>query len=263
MISGAFTTAVRTLTLLRVSGNEVENQADSLVFFPVVGALIGGLVTLALWLVGGLLGWQLGAGVAGVIVLTWVTGGLHLDGFGDAMDGLYGGRTRERMLEIMKDTQLGAFGVIAVCLALLVKTISLSQLALVSQWRWVAVPFICSRMTHVLLAVILPYARNEGGTAQVIVQKAKVWHLIAALVLAGLGCMALTGWAGLLILMFSFLISFCLARWMNRIFGGVTGDLLGMSSELIECSLLFVLAAVLTSGNVPAWISYYQVLLNG
>lgn len=249
MILGEFITAFRTLTLIPLPGKEVENQANSLVFFPVVGAFIGGLVTLVTWLVGGLWEWESGAGVAGVIVATWVTGGLHLDGLADAVDGLYGGETRERMLDIMKDTRLGAFGVIAIVLSLLVKTVSLSQMAFLSQWRWIPVPFICSRMILVLLPVILPYARSEGGTAQNIVENAKTRHFIIATMLCLLGCIALTGAAGALVFVLSLVLGYGNARWMKRTFGGTTGDLLGMSNELVECVLFFTIAIIMTALN--------------
>lgn len=250
MIIGAFVTAVRTLSRVRVPGKGAENEADSLIFFPVMGAFVGGLTALVAWLVGGLLGWGMGAGVAGVLVATLVTGGLHLDGLGDAVDGVCGGRTRERRLDIMKDTHMGAFGVIAVCLAIFVKTVSLSKLALLSEWRWIPVPFVLSRLSLVLLAVTLPYARREGGTAEVIVENARPWHFIVAVVLGLTGCWLLTNGLGLAAFILSFALAYGIGRWMKRAFGGVTGDLLGMANELIECTLLFTVAAVLPSLHV-------------
>lgn len=261
MIVEAFITAVRTLTRLRMPGKGAENDAHSLCAFPVVGAIVGGFVTLAVWLIGGLLEWGAGAGVAGVLVGAWVTGGLHLDGLGDAVDGLYGGRTWERRLDIMKDTHMGAFGVIAVALAILIKAVSLAKLALLSEWRWIPVPFILSRLSLVLLAVRLPYARREGGTAEVIVENARAWHFIAAMVLALAGCWLLTGGMGLAAFVLSFVLTCGIVRWMRRAFGGVTGDLLGMANEIVECTLLFTVAAVLPLLHVPEWIQRCPALV--
>ncbi|MBU4200028.1 MAG: adenosylcobinamide-GDP ribazoletransferase [Verrucomicrobia bacterium] len=245
MLFGGFITSFKTLTVLPLPGKGSERIADSLYYFPLIGAFIGGLITLAAWLIGYLLDWPTGAGIACVVLISWVTGALHLDGLGDVADAYSPGRTRERMLEIMKDPHMGAFGVTAIVLALLVKTIALVHLTLLAQWAWIPVPFILSRMTMVLLAVTLPYARPEGGTAEVFVKNAHSRHFIVASIV-GLGlCALLTGIAGGFVFIFAFIMGYGLARWMKRSFGGVTGDLLGMSNEMIESVLLFSLAALI------------------
>lgn len=244
MILRGFITAMRTLTILPMPGKDAERVADALYYFPLVGALIGGLVALAAWFLGDVLAWPVGAGVAGVFVSAWVTRGLHLDGLSDTVDGFYGAATRERRLEIMKDHHVGAFGVVAIVLVLLMKTVALSQLALYGQWAWIPVPFILARLIQVLLAVTLPYARNEGGKAEAFVKQAGASHFIVA----GTGALVLCGLliqlSGLVLFVFTLIIGYLLAQWMKRAFGGVTGDLLGFSSELIECILLFAIAAI-------------------
>ena len=240
-----FITAMRTLTILPVPGKDAERVANALYYFPLVGALIGGLVTLVVWFLGGVLTWPVGAGVAGVLVSAWVTRGLHLDGLSDSVDGYYGGATRERRMEIMKDHHVGAFGVVAIVLVLLMKTAALSQLAICGYWAWIPVPFILARLIQVLLAVTLPYARNEGGTAEAFVKQAGTSHFIVASILALVLCGLLIQFSGLLLFVVTFIIGYLLAQWMKRAFGGVTGDLLGFSSELVECVLLFAVAAIM------------------
>lgn len=242
---GGLITAVRTLTLLPMPGKDTERMANSLYYFPLVGALIGGLVTLIAWLLGYVFAWPMGAGVAGVFVSAWITRGLHLDGLSDTVDGYYGAATRERRLEIMKDHHVGAFGVVAIALVLLIKSAALTQLATYGQWAWIPVPFILARLIQVLLAVTLPYARNEGGKAEAFVQQAGASHFIVAAVLALVLCGWLMQLSGLALFVFTFIIGYLLAQWMRRVFGGVTGDLLGFSNEFIECLLLFVIAAVI------------------
>jgi len=236
---------MRTLTILPVPGKDAERLANALYYFPLVGALIGGLVALVVWFLGGVLAWPMGAGVAGVFVSAWVTRGLHLDGLSDTVDGFYGASTRERRLEIMKDHHVGAFGVVAIVLVLLMKTAALAQLAICGQWVWIPVPFILARLIQVLLAVTLPYARNEGGKAEAFVKHAGASHFIFASVGALILCGGLIQFGGLALFVVTFLIGHLLARWMKRAFGGVTGDLLGFSSELVECALLFAIAAAM------------------
>ena len=245
MFFSGFITAVRTLTILPMPGKDAERVANALYYFPLVGALIGGLVTLVVWFLGGVLTWPVGAGVAGVLMSSWVTRGLHLDGLSDAVDGYYGAATRERRLEIMKDHHVGAFGVVAIVLVLLMKTAALSQLAVYGHWAWIPVPFILARLIQVLLAVTLPYARNEGGTAEAFVKQAGASHFIVASACALILCGVLVQLGGLVLFVITFLIGHLLARWMKRAFGGVTGDLLGFSNELVECVLLFAIAAVM------------------
>lgn len=245
MFLGGFITAFKTLTVLPLPGKGSGQIANALYYFPVIGAFIGGGMMLTAWLVGYIFDWPTGAGIACVVLASWVTGGLHLDGLGDVADAYSPGRTRERMLEIMKDPHVGAFGVTVIVLVLLVKTIALARLALLAQWAWIPAPFILSRMTMVLLAVTLPYARQAGGAAEIFVKNARSIHFIVASVIALGCCLLLTGIAGGVVFLLAFIIGYGLARWMKRCFGGVTGDLLGMSNEVIESALLFGLAALL------------------
>jgi len=240
-----FITAMRTLTILPMPGKDAGQLADALYYFPLVGLLIGGLVTLAAWLLGGVLAWPACAGVTGVLASAWVTRGLHLDGLSDTVDGYYGAATRERRLEIMKDHHVGAFGVVAIVLVLLMKSAALTQLAVCGQWIWIPVPFILARLIQVLLAVTLPYARSEGGKAEAFVKQAGASHFIVASAGALVLCGLLIQLSGLALLIFALIIGYLLAQWMKRAFGGVTGDLLGFSSELIECILLFAIAAMI------------------
>ena len=116
--AGGLITALRTLTVLPVPGREAHNPAMALPWFPWAGVLIGGLTAGVAFLFGGPAGWPAGAGVAALAFNVWLTGGLHLDGLGDAVDALHGGQTRERRLEIMKDPHLGAGSETIECLAL-------------------------------------------------------------------------------------------------------------------------------------------------
>ncbi len=243
MFLGGFITAFKTLTVLPWPGKGSGQIANALYYFPVIGALIGGGLALAAWLFGALLGWPAGAGIVCVALSCWLTGGLHLDGLGDAADACGPGRTRERMLEIMKDHHVGAFGVAAIVLVLLVKAVALSRLALLAQWGWIPLPFILSRMIMVQLAATLPYARPEGGTAEVFIKNARSSHLAVASGVALAFGLLLTGPAGGIVFLAAFLMGSGLARWMKRCFGGATGDLLGMANELSEGVLLFGLAA--------------------
>ncbi len=240
-------TAIRTLTILPVPGRDSDRLASALPFFPAIGVLIGTVVIVSLY-VASLTGWIAGAAAIAMILAVWITRGLHIDGLADVMDALGASRTRERRLEIMKDPHIGAFGVMAIVADLLLKTVALSHLAALNQWSLALVPFIVSRTTQVVLATSLPYARQEGGKAAAFVQEARPYHLFFALIAAIAFCLAASGLAGLLLLSQGLIASLILKFWLKHHFGGITGDLLGASNEIIETGLLVFAAFIATAG---------------
>ena len=234
-------TAIRTLTIMRLPGKDADNLANSLPWFPVVGALLGSLVALLAWVVGQRLNWPFGAGILCLALSTILTGGLHLDGLADTFDS-FGGHTREKKLEIMKDPRIGSFGVMAVCIDMLMKFAALAPLAGIPHPLLIILPFILSRTAQVALIAALPYARSEGGTGRRFVEGADVNHAtIAALI--GIGaCVLISPFYGLVLAAIAGLAVFLLWLWMRHEFAGITGDLIGMSSEIVESSLFMVLA---------------------
>jgi adenosylcobinamide-GDP ribazoletransferase len=237
-------TAFRTLTVVPMPGRDTDDFASALPYFPLVGAFLGTLVAGVAWLATAMLGWPMGAGALGTALAALLTRGLHLDGLADVADAVGGGRTRERRLQIMKDPHVGAFGVTAIVLALLLKAAAISEMAgPLQQFVWILIPFIVSRAVIVELAVLLPYARGEGGTAGPFVRTARPCHLAAAVILAAALGYAAAGAGALVVLAGAFAFGLALTAWMKIAFGGVTGDLLGMASELTE-TLTFIILAV-------------------
>lgn len=247
----ALVTALRTLTCLPCPGRDADDFAVTLPFFPAVGSLIGGLVLLVLFPLTAYAGWPEGAGVAATIAILLITRGLHVDGLADVADALGAGRTIERRLEIMKDPHTGAFGIMAIVGDLLLKAVALTRLATGERWALVVLPFIVSRTTQVLMAVSLPYARAQGGKAEGFVRSARPLHLVLALIMAAGMCVAVGRLTGIILLLQGLAIGILLRFWMRRQFGGVTGDLLGTTSEIVETGLLAVAAALATPPSLP------------
>ena len=234
-------TALRTLTILPVPGRDAERFSDSLYWFPLAGLVIGTLEAL-LARFGVLAGWyEMAALLAlgGGIVLTR---GLHADGLADLADGFFGGRNREAALRIMKDPNVGSFGSLALMLVLLFKYVCLLELVRYQAFGTLTAGVMLARMGQVALAMWLPYARAEGGTATAFVEGAGWSHLFVALASA----FALLlypvgfGWERALFLMASaFASTFALGLLSRRKIGGVTGDVLGACSELTEAFVWF------------------------
>ena len=208
----------------------------SVSFFPLVGLVLGFALTgLGAALAGSVGPWLVAVLLAALLAL--LTGGLHLDGFADVFDALGGGRgDRARMLEIMRDSRIGAHGAAALNLLLFAKIAGLAQAVerrdLVSL---LAFPTIARWLVTVLI-VALPYARPEGvgrafsgeaGRPQVAIATG-----IAAVTIAVLGPSLILPALGTAAVVFGF------AFWIHRRLGGLTGDVYGAAIELGEVVML-------------------------
>lgn len=229
----------------------------SVIFYPLAGGVIGLLLLLA----GKGLSLFLPAMPAAVLLLgLWIvfTGGLHLDGLMDTADGILSHRPREQMLEIMKDSRVGAMGVIVAVLQLLFKFSLLFTLMTAAQpklgWVLLAVVPIWSRWFMAVAIAWWPYARKESGLGSLF-QSVTKRHVVVSLLVAlftttllatgmGLGLDLGLGHNTLLwAVPLGFAIATSLAGWIgaaciSRQLGGLTGDTYGALNELLETALL-------------------------
>lgn len=217
-----------------------QELGRSLLFYPLVGALFGGV----LWGVSALLAGTPLMLHAALLLTVWVmlSGGLHLDGLADSADAWLGGfGDRERTLTIMKDPRSGPIAVVTLVLVLLLKFCAL--LALIEQQQAMALLIVPLIGRSALLGVFLttPYVR-AGGLGQALAdhlpRKAGWW----VLGLSAAVCVALAGYAGLWALMLAILGFVWLRRVMMRRLAGTTGDTAGALLELLEVLMLVGLA---------------------
>ena len=219
--------------------------ARSLFWFPWVGAVLG----LIFW--GAWAGLQkiLPAPAAAALLLTltvWITGGLHLDGLADTADGLGGGRTPVDALRIMKDSRVGAFGVISLSLALLLKfSLFLSLAAQPGKTAVLLLYPVLSRWGMVLLAYLSPYARAEGGLGQAMTLGVSPRVLSGASLSAGALALLILGAPGLVLFGAAAALVWLASLYFQRRLGGITGDVLGATNEFLE---ILVLAGALILG---------------
>lgn len=208
-------------------------------WFPLIGLILG-LLLAALYTVSAL--WFTPAITAVLVITLWaaLTGGLHLDGLADCCDGLLASVPRERRLEIMRDPRLGAFGVIGLVLALLLKATAvmalgspLPALLLAPVWaRW-----------FILWAARQPPAR-PGGLGNAFAASLTPSILAQALILPILLLVTAlyVDWHSLLAVMVAAIAMLGVLRLAQVRIGGVTGDLFGAVVELTEITILLVLA---------------------
>ncbi len=211
--------------------------------FPLVGALLGIAAGLAFAIIAGIGLPDVVAGVVAVALLAFLTGALHEDGLADMVDGFGGGQSVEKKLAIMRDSRIGAYGVIALVLVLAAKVGALADL---SDIGVVMSGLICaaatSRATMPAMMRWLPAARSDGlGAGAGIPPAQHVWTgIIIAVVLSVL----LLTWSGLVALIIAALAACVVGLLARRQIGGHTGDVLGGTQQISELVFLLALAAI-------------------
>ena len=235
--------AFRTLTILSWPGKESEDLSSALPWFPVVGAILG-LILYALARIGVALSiepWHGGIAIIIVGVGVWLTRGLHLDGVADWADSIGGSHSKEKRLAIMKDSHIGAFGVVALILLLFTKWLAIERLLSSGPIIWVVIIMVISRDMMVELITTLPYARPGEGMGRPFVEGASLRHRLISHILCLLFCL-LFGPFGFALWGVAMIITWIFHIRCKNGFGGITGDLLGTANEMVEVILLVLLA---------------------
>lgn len=216
----------------------------SMACFPLAGTLIGGIlvgidVVFATMLPRSVVDFIL------IVALAIITGGLHLDGLADTFDGLYGGRTREEALAIMKDSRVGAIGVVSLVFVIILKYITLLSIPAGLKHTALVVMPALSRWSMVLAASLSTYARPTGGTGRDFIESVSRISLFIATAFALVVGIAALGWKGGLIFLLIGGITIIWVIYFHRRLGGVTGDILGSINEVNEVMALMLIVSML------------------
>ncbi|ORT99536.1 Cobalamin synthase [Anaerovibrio sp. JC8] len=242
-----FLIGLQFLTRIQVVTQTVWTEEDfgkSVRYFPLVGAVLGAIYGLVAWGATYLLP-QVGVVLPHHLLLAVMvalpiilTGGIHCDGFMDTVDGIFSGRERERMLEIMKDSRVGAFGVVAFVLLVMFQYSALADVPEVDLPAAMFVMPIISRMMMVMAISLYPYARKEGmGKAFSEYSSKKTFILVF---IYGLALVLPWGVKALIAVLVSLLFTACFCNYVTKKLGGVTGDVYGAVCTL--CELLVLIA---------------------
>lgn len=238
MIDCALGGAFRTLTRFPFPSKAIEREERTLFWFPFVGAFLGGCLILISFL-------PLAAAVRAALVIgfaAYATRAFHLDGLCDFADALGGGWTKQRALEIMKDSHTGAFALVALSVVFLIQYSCLQSL-IEMPLSLVLVP-VYGRYMQVIAACCSSYAREGEGTASRLVRSATKKHmalpslqiLIVLTLLFWFSCEQAV--AALAALVAGLIMTFVVLRISNKRLGGVTGDVLGAIEVLSETAMM-------------------------
>ena len=240
-----FFTALKFLTIVPLPGRlgkTTDDLGKSLTYFPLVGLVLGAI----------LFGLHYGlsfilpppvVSVLLIIALVLMTGAHHLDGLMDSFDGVVIGKSRERRLEIMADSRVGAFGIIAAILVLLLKYASLVSLSDAMMMPALLLMPALGRWIMVSAIFIFPYARSSGmGLA---FKQSAAWHRFAiATAIAIVASVLLLSWGALVLMAVLWLITFGIVRYFHSRLGGLTGDVYGALNELSEAVVLILIIII-------------------
>lgn len=212
-------------------------------YFPLVGLTIGFLVALIIYLFS-FINMQLAA-IMGLIAGIILTGGLHLDGLMDTADGIFSARTKEEMLEIMKDSRVGAHGVTACIIFILFKFVLYTMIGQ-SHFNifWgIIMAYIFSRWTMAYAILFFPGARSNG-LANIFITYKRKWDFPIATVLTFLPIVIFKNWLIIIPLLVTFSFIQLYLKSIQKTLGGLTGDIYGSLAEISE--VFFLLIFVLT-----------------
>jgi adenosylcobinamide-GDP ribazoletransferase len=240
---GDLLAALGLLTRLPLPSGGRHRGAEAAWAWPLAGAAVG--------LIGAAVGMAaLWAGLVPVLAAVLViaaqvlaTGALHEDGLADTADGLWGGRDRARRLEIMRDSRIGSYGVMALLLVTLARWMALSLLIAMTDWGAIVAAAAMSRAPMAAIMAALPNARDDG-LSKGMGRPSGGAVLLAFAIAAAIGAV-LIGPAALSGGMAALAICGALALAARARIGGQTGDILGASQQLAELALLLAAASLL------------------
>ena len=215
-----------------------ENFANSMAFFPLVGMLIGVLLVVLRRIFYYLPISPLIGDTLVLIVWIWLSGGLHLDGFADSIDGFLGGHNKEEILKIMKDSSTGAKGVVALVSLLLLKFVLLAEMPLFLKDAVLFFTPAIGRWSMVIAAFLGKPARLKNSMGKLFMDYVG-WRevIFASLTLAVIGILLFKLYF-LPLLIIAIGIVLLILKYCQKKIGGISGDILGTINEIVEVSIL-------------------------
>lgn len=232
-----------------IAGDEL---GQSMRWFPLVGALLGGLITVVDWLLAPITTSEIRS-VAAIVLLAALTGALHLDGLMDACDGLFSLASPRRRLEIMADSRVGSFGLVGAALILLLKYAAILSIPAPGRPAAFIALGALSRWSMVYTTTMYPAARATG-LGQAYKAAAGRTDLVVA---TGFAILALApcGAAGAGALLLTWAVAALCARYACARIGGLNGDVYGAISEVVEVVVIIALPPLWRFIGAPIVIS--------
>lgn len=219
-----------------------EDFTKGFMYFPVVGSIIGGLIYAIHFLLSPFFN-NFTMSVIITLSYLYITGGLHMDGLSDSADGLFSGRSKERVLEIMKDSRIGSNGALAMVFVILLKIAFMQEISLEYLGLVLLVMPMISKYTVVFVSTFSRYARPDG-MGNWFIGRVKPGQFIFSSVYV-VGVLMLTNWKLLYVLLGCVGFGLLFKRFCYKQIDGMTGDTIGALSELGDVMVLLISSFIL------------------
>lgn len=256
--AAAFTFLTR-LPVGRVVSHDLIDLSRSAVYFPLVGVAVG-LIGAATFALAQFIWAPLIAVVLSMAVTVLITGAFHEDALADSLDGFGGGWTKDQVLTIMKDSRVGSYALIGVVIAVIAKIASLlsihdaanvSKSPFVTDWtiaRALVAAHVFARWSSVLLIRTLEYVRLEEvgakpAAGRPFVNAISNAQLTVATIMSLAFVAPLLGVQTTVVALTTIVVTVFAGRYFKRRIGGITGDALGATNQVVELAVYLVLAA--------------------
>ncbi|MDO5146242.1 MAG: adenosylcobinamide-GDP ribazoletransferase [Eubacteriales bacterium] len=230
-----------------------EDMHKGFLYYPVVGLIIG-LVDVTVYL----LAVQIFPEMIGILFALlanfFVTGAFHLDGLCDTADGIYSARTKERMLEIMKDSRIGTNGGIAMCFDILMKFAGLMSCE--NTWVMILMMPVAGKMIQGAVVYKAVYPREKG--IGIYVGTVSLGTVIGTMILGVCAMTVAFSFWGIVMFAVLFFLAWMFRRYITGKIGGITGDVMGAASELSEIMLLLLVLMITKFAGFP--MGWYPVI---
>ncbi len=252
-----FITALQFLTAVTVKKDHPIEEGDlakSMVYFPLIGFLIGVILVYADKVFTFIVLPQNIANLLLIVIMLLVTRALHIDGLADTLDGLMGGHDDTTRLAIMKDSRLGTAGVLGIVCVLSLKYLSLNDLYNSDKIVALLTAPALARWSQTFMAFGTNYGREHGmGKAFVGHLRTNSFAVVSSIAVGLTAFVIVRGDVRSVVLFFSLivgvvLISYLGRRYLVRKLGGITGDAIGAISELNEV-LVFLIFIIFSNGS--------------
>lgn len=214
-----------------------DEFAKGIIFFPIIGAITG-IINAIIFLIAYQTENVLFAAACAVLSGVVVTGAFHIDGLADTCDGVFSSRSKEKMLDIMRDSRLGTNGAIAVVFDIVLRISLIYGISTkYSQIILIILTPIAGKMITPILANSV-YARHGSGLGNIYIGRLKPYFAVGAVFIGALIIVLALGIEGLLPIFATIITAHIFKKYIEKSIGGMTGDTLGAGAELAEIIFL-------------------------
>jgi len=234
-----FISALQFLTILKIKNNIEEKYLPySLIFFPFVGLIIGFLALILNFSLSYIFN-PLFSDTLTIFFIIFLTGGIHIDGVADTFDGIFGGKNKEEILKIMRDKNIGTFGVVSVIFIILSKIFLLNSLDKTLKFKSFLLFPLISRWAIVFSIYFFFYGR-ERGKGEIFFRNINLKIFTLSTTLA-LGFISFIDYTLISLFLPSIIFTFLLCKFFIKKIKGLTGDTLGAINEFNEVIVLLLI----------------------